>query len=109
MRAAEILRNLANVIDQAQNGKQAAEVPQQSQRAELTPVEVDNTEGGDGVTMVAPLQQKMELLKKAAGVPNMYDEHGSGDVEEEDPLNQMKKMAGIQVITTAGEDNDIEG
>lgn len=106
MRAAEILRNLANVIDQAQGGEPAAEVPQQSQRAELTPVEVDNTDHTEQSVMVAPLQQKIELMKKAVGVDNIYDQDGG---EEKDPLEVMKQNAGIKVAVIDGDDEPFEG
>lgn len=107
MRASEILRNLANVIDQAEGGAQAQEVPQQNQQPQFHKVEVQNDETGDPkATMVSPLQQKLELLKKAAGVDSMY---GDESEEEADPLDQMKKMAGLQTVMVASEDNDIEG
>lgn len=42
-------------------------------------------------TMVPPLQQELELLKKATGVDNMYDE------PEDEELTIIKKNAGIPV------------
>lgn len=101
MKAAEILRSLADVIDRAESGATAAEVPQQDQKPKFHKVEVPNDDQGEATSMIAPLQQKLELLKKAAGVESMYDE---ASCEESDPLDQMKKMAGIQVVAQAGED-----
>jgi hypothetical protein len=107
MKAAEILRSLADVIDRAETGTAAAEVPTQIQKPSFHKVEVPNEEQGDPyATMVSPLQQKLELLKKAAGVESAYDEQ---DREAADPLDQMKKMAGLQTVMVASEDNDIEG
>lgn len=103
MRASEILRNLANVIDQAEGGAQAQEVPQQDQSPQFHKVEVPNDEEGTPAAMISPLQQKLELLKKATGVDSMYGS-GSGSGSGEDPLDQMKKMAGIQIVAQAGED-----
>jgi len=99
MKAAEILRSLANVIDGA-TGVAPADVPKQDQSPKFHEVDVPNEEQGEPTAMVPPLQQKLELLKKAAGVESMYDD----DEGSADPLNQMKKMAGIQVVAQAGED-----
>lgn len=41
-------------------------------------------------TMIPPLQQKLELLKKVSGVPSVFDK------EEPDELADIKKIAGIQ-------------
>jgi len=99
MKAAEILRGLADVIDRAESGTTAAEVPQQDQTPKFHKVEVPNEEQGNPVSMQAPLQQKLELLKKAVGVESTFDDECATD-----PLDQMKKMAGIQVVAQAGED-----
>ena len=123
MNIAEILRGLADKIDGA-----SQQVPHQNQSAELHRVQAQDGENPEVNTdsMVSPLQQKLELLKKAAGVDNAYDgeghEHGDacgacGELEcqcdgghEEDPLSQMKKMAGLPVVVQmTGDDNDIEG
>jgi len=116
MKAAEILRKLADLIDSnSQEG--SAEAPANVvAHAELAPVEVDNTEGGTASTMIPPLQAKLELLKKSVGVDNVYDnqpcECGCDPCECEcDELDTIKKHAGIPVIVQqeAGEDNDIVG
>ena len=60
MKTAEILRKLADVIDQQESGAEARptnSVP----HAELEPVAVDNTDGTDPETMVPPLQQTLEV------------------------------------------------
>lgn len=108
MKAAEILRSLADVIDRAESGTTAAEVPKQVQAPQFHKVDVANDEQGNPhATMVSPLQQKLELLKKAAGVESAYD--SEDECAETDPLDQMKKMAGLQTVMVASEDNDIEG
>ena len=89
-----------------------AEVPHQDQSAEMHKVAVDNSDNTNPETMVSPLQQKLELLKKAAGVESMYDAAGcgAGGSTEADELDAIKKNAGLRVITvnTAAEDNDFE-
>lgn len=109
MKASEILRGLADMIDRAESGVPAEEVPKQIQAPKFHKVEVPSEEQGEPYsTMVSPLQQKLELLKKAAGVDSAYDEQ-SAEEKEVDPLDQMKKMAGLQTVMVASEDNDIEG
>ena len=61
----------------------------------------DKTERG-GI-FVAPLQAKLELLKKAVNVDSIYDDQGEdndltghGD-DNEDELDQIKKLSGINI------------
>jgi hypothetical protein len=110
MKAAEILRKLADLIDN--QGGETASTPV----AGLEPVEVDHTDNTEASTMIPPLQAKLELLKKSVGIDNAYDEQGCGcgcDPCEcgTDELETIKKHAGIPVIVQqeAGEDNDITG
>jgi hypothetical protein len=98
MRASEILRSLADLIDSAESGQQAQPVaqPQSSNvgvalaPAQQPPAEQPQTAV---TTFVPPLQAKIELLKKAVDVDSIYDQGG-------DELAQMKKMAGINPVAT---------
>jgi hypothetical protein len=98
MKMADILRGLADKLDSIESGGQAA--PEQTG---LAPV--GDVQGGDTDTskMVPPLQAKLELLKKATGVENVYD---GGD-----ELADIKKLTGIQAVVQheASEDNDVLG
>lgn len=99
MKASEILRKMADLIDKHSEGE--SDRPTNSvPHAELEPIEVDNDDTSEVSTMVPPLQQKLELLKKVAGEP---DEEGG------DELEIIKRHAGINpyVVYTAGEDNDV--
>ena len=109
MRAAEILRKLADVIDQ-----KSAPAPEQHSQEPVA--------GGSDLipepygTFLPPLQGKFELLKKAVGVDNIYDEN-VGDVaedpeasnhkvtpmspEESEALARMKKAAGVNALITS--------
>lgn len=88
---------------------------QQPNQAALTPATAQTDEHPDvnKKAMVGPLQQKLELLKKAVDVDNMYDnpEIPGGDEETAAPaddLDDMKRLAGI--IFNAEEDTDgLEG
>jgi hypothetical protein len=101
MKAAEIIRKLADMIDTHSDGEESR--PSNSvPHAELEPVAVDNTDGTDPKAMVPPLQAKLELLKKATGVESHYDEQGcdcgSDPCEcEPDELEVIKRHAGVPV------------
>ena len=109
MKAAEILRKLADVIDQhsSEESHPSNSVP----HAELEPVAVDNTDNTETATMVAPLQQKLELLKKSVENQTCSTCGASpcGCDGEEDELSFIKRAAGVPVavIDAAAEDNDI--
>jgi hypothetical protein len=108
MKMADVLRNLADKLDGIEGsntsgdnmGKQASDFQHDVE---------DGAESGDreveltGV-MIPPLQQKLEILKKSAGMDNAMD--GSSD-----ELADIKQLTGIKAVVqhVAGEDNDITG
>lgn len=111
MKSHEFLKAAANFF-----GGNSAETtqPVQPNRAVLTPAEPQDGENADvnTLSMVGPLQQKLELLKKAVDVDNMYDdpERVGGEMQsaETDDLTDMKRLAGI--MFNAEEDTDgLEG
>ena len=110
MEAAELIRKLIDVLSQINQPAQSAG----QQGAKLTPVlapkptgdfpEDDHTNTETGGIMVPPLQQKMELLKKVAGVDSVYD---NPEQEQDDEVAIMKRNAGLPMMTmVASEDND---
>jgi hypothetical protein len=128
MRIADILRTLANNLEHAQGG---APDPRIQNPAELIDVEVvANADAEDaspnGTTasgndkepenlFLPPLQQKQELLKKAVGVENVYDDGQPADpsdknaeasTPEEDVLDRIKRMAGVPVAAVQELSND---
>ena len=72
-------------------------------RPDVHQVEPEHEDHTEVDTMVGPLQQKLELLKKVAGQDNALDDN--------DELSQIKHIAGIKpiAIQIASEDNDILG
>jgi len=90
MRASEILRHIANVIDRVEGG-QPAVAPQASvavvqpaqvtapneepQVAKLLPTNQEPQSAQDGATMTSPLQQELEIMKKVAGIQSAFDGH----------------------------------
>jgi len=102
MKMSEILRSLADKLASIEQGEGQ---PQTTKSMGGTPVAASEPELNDEPLMVPPLQQKLELLKKATGVDNVYD---GG---ESDELDDIKKLTGIKAVIAqeAGEDNDITG
>ena len=111
MKVQDFLRALIDKLDQRD-----ADVarPNTAHLTVVTPAEPDTTADHSHSdttvdTMVPPLQQKMELLKKAVGVDSIYDQPGA----EPDELDVIRSLAGMNpgaaAAFTAGEDNDIVG
>ena len=93
MKMAELLRQLADRLDQIETGKDADvlsnhEAPDQEEQ----PV------------MMTPNQQKLELLKKGVGVESEYDD------EDNTELDDIKKNEGISpaVVHIASDDEPLE-
>lgn len=127
MKVADILRTLANNLEHAEGG---APDPRIQNPAELLDVQVvadvdkpspngTTASGNDKEPeelFLPPLQQKQELLKKAVGVENVYDDgrpDEQGDAnsdaptpEEEDLLDKIKRMAGVPVAAIQELSND---
>lgn len=84
MKIADLLRNLADTLDNS--------APVQSQQEPETAS--DEAEVG---VFVSPLQQELELKKKEQGVENIFDEpEHSAQEPEEDQLTVIRRNAGIQ-------------
>ncbi len=107
MKASEILRKLADVIDSQET---AAVNAGEHNRGTMEPVEVDNIDHTEGYTFVAPLQQKLELLKKATGVESIYDEPGCDSEPQDNEMDIMKRNAGIApvVLQIASDDEPLD-
>ena len=108
MEAAELIRKLIDVLSQINEPEQQ---PNHAHLTVVTPApqsdfpERDHTNDETGGIMGPPLQQKMELLKKVAGVDSVFD---NGEEAPSDELEVMKRNAGVPTLTMiASEDNDI--
>jgi hypothetical protein len=78
----------------------------------LHQVEPETDDHTDTSTMVAPLQQKLELLKKAVDVSSYFDEGEPGfdpgpkeSYKTDEELEEIKRLAGV--MHNAGDDNDV--
>ena len=94
MKMAEILRQLADKLDQLEFGKDADILDQ------------NKAEPSNDDKFIPPLQQKLELLKKGVGVESEFDDDGESDSE----INAIKKNAGISpaVVHVASDDEPLE-
>jgi hypothetical protein len=126
MKVAELLRSIIDVVDRAEL---AQTVPQA--RNDLgnfsKPEDVEITHNAEDPEdlFLPPLQMKLELLKKAVGVENVYDD--GTDAEREEPnevgspdtqqqtsfefdLAKMKKAAGLNpsVVSELVDDEPLE-
>jgi hypothetical protein len=103
MKMADVLRSIADELEGKQHGDHAPENTEKSSDDFQHEIDhVDHTDDSDGHTMVPPLQQKLELLKKASGVPSMFD-------QGEDELGDIKKLTGIKAVIAHEADEDITG
>lgn len=101
MKIADILRKVADQMDQEgdASGSDNGGHPENSMpHAELHKVgQVEMPDKTDPSSMIPPLQQKIELLKKASGEANAFDD-GVGHDGGEDELDRIKKIAGLTVM-----------
>jgi hypothetical protein len=129
MKVADILRTLANNLDHTEGGAPDPRIQNPGALIDVDIVANGDTEkpSPNGTTasgndrepeelFLPPLQQKQELLKKAVGVKNVYDDGRPGDAsdenaeaptpEQEDLLDRIKRMAGVPVAAIQELSND---
>jgi hypothetical protein len=119
MKLQELLQTIVDIANRAERDSAAqahtnATIDNAGERAEdlyahevgdcAAAAEVPN----DDVVMVPPLQQKIELLKKATGVDNLYDreedyksETGS---DQDDELSRIVRLSGAPKVSVVAVD-----
>ena len=106
---ADILHSIADMLDKHDGGDASGDNLGKQADDFQHDVHDGAEDGGAGEVevgvMIPPLQQKLEILKKSAGMDNAFDDQGS------DELGDIKKLTGIKAVIghEAGEDNDILG
>jgi len=95
MKISDILRKYADIIDQHEQIGPENQHP----HAELHQVgHVDMPDHTDPNSMIPPLQQKLELLKKAAGEPNAFDDGVGGEGRQHDEIDDLRRIAGLTIM-----------
>lgn len=107
MKTAEILRNILNLLDaeeqEAQQQPVVVNINNGDTATTTQPTEEPVADDELGV-MIPPLQQKIELAKKAHGVDSVYTQD-----DEPDELDIIKQNAGLSTAIAADEDEPLEG
>jgi len=88
MKAAEILRRMADKLDQIDKPEADVLEPNKAE-----PCDTDEK-------FMSPNQQKLELLKKGVGVDSEFDDEGTDEVDD------IRKNAGV--IHAAADDEPLE-
>lgn len=112
----QLFRQLADLIDAKQQQSEPQDVPSVDYLDEPSSGEHHDASGEaeqPDDLFVPPLQLKMELLKKAVGVENIYDD-GQEDEDEQHSYNELdaiKRNAGLinpVVMSELGDDEPLE-
>jgi hypothetical protein len=126
MRVADILRTLANNLEHAEGGAPDPRIQNPAELIDVAVVADTEKPSPNGTTasgndkepeelFLPPLQQKQELLKKAVGVENIYDDGTASDQEEqqddmsaerEDIVDRIKQLSGVPTAAIQELSND---
>lgn len=117
MKPSEILRSLADMIDAQQQsiGEPDALAPKIQPNEPMSTLEPEGD--GSGLAQqpddifIPPLQLKIELLKKATGVENVYDDPENDEpANSYDELDHIRRNAGINVVAldAMGDDEPLD-
>jgi hypothetical protein len=106
MKPSEILRSLADMIDARQQATDPMSEPGALSPRIQPAIEVEPEHEDNGLAhqpddiFVPPLQLKIELLKRATGVDNIYsdEEEEQSQANSYDELNMIRKNAGLELL-----------
>jgi hypothetical protein len=101
MKIAEILRQVADLLDQEHSPSQGADMSTNLTHQRMDAVALPEPADSNDATMVPPLQAKLEILKKSEGLPNVYD-----DNDNDDQLHSLRRHAGITVAQSLAADDE---
>lgn len=90
MRVSDILRKLADAVDR-------------EERPTVDAQDENDSNVSTDPAMISPLQQNLELLKKANGVDNVFDNEEESNSDQ--GIDRLKKLAGIFAANT---DSDVK-
>lgn len=92
MKASDLLRKIADIVDR-------------EERPTVQAQDENDSNYSSDPAMVSPLQQNLELLKKANGVDNIFDNESEDQSDAGHGIDRLKKLAGI---FTANTDSDVK-
>lgn len=113
MKIADVLRKLADTVEQY-GSDQSHPDEKIVNPANMIAVDddcgCDDTQNQPDDVMVPPMQLKLELLKKAVGVDNIYDDGADGDTEEleSDDDSELARMKQLAALMNASDDEPLE-
>ena len=101
MKISDFLGQDFNLFSPTKKDKQPVEkfVGEVENRPKTSTVEAEDTDQADTTTMVGPLQQKLELLKKAVDVDSYYDNEKEEKSIRNVPVNLTLNIPQGQSIT----------
>jgi len=99
MKSHEFIQAAADLFGALAGAQDTAAEPVQANRAVLVAVEPETDDQAETSVFIAPLQQKIELLKKSVGVDNFYDNQESQS-DQTDDLAVIKRLSGINPVAT---------
>lgn len=85
MKISELLRGMADAMDQQEHDRISKPAEKQADEPELD----------DMGKFIPPLQSKHEMLKKATGIDSEYDDEESEEDKPSPELMVIKKLAGL--------------
>ena len=94
MKMADVLHTIADLLDKVEDDKPAQApviVNVNSGSSSNTPTDSHGDDGSDSTkhehpVMVPPLQQKLEIMKKLAGMPNRAEQFTATVADEDEPF-----------------------
>jgi hypothetical protein len=102
-----MLQDVANIMDKHERNKPPEPAP--AAVVPNIPVPVGEPEDPPTDKFMPPLQLKLELEKRAAGIKSIYDEDDTEECDDEAAdalmLQQLKKNAGLSSIMTKFSDD----
>lgn len=116
MKIADVLRKLADTVEQY-GADQSQPDEKIANPANMIAVDADSDCGCDDTeqpddVMVPPMQLKLELLKKAVGVENVYDDGADGDTEEledeSDDDSELARMKQLAALMNGSDDEPLD-
>lgn len=118
MKIGEILRGIADALDAAENqsisqpGALSTKIMPVAEPVQMSEPDSDLAQQPDDI-FVPPLQLKLELLKKATGVENIYDTEEEEEGEQHsypNMMTQIRRNAGLNpaVVSELGDDEPLE-